>query len=69
MIGDASDAGLVGRRPRQRFWKPVMTANLYLRKTLVADDAWEQTLRGHHGPSAVGPRITDVGRADHGRGN
>ena len=38
------------------------TVNLCLQNAaLVADDAWEQTARGHYGLSAVGP-LTDHGR-------
>ena len=41
------------------------TAKLYLQNAArVADEAWDHTEQGHHGPAAVGPLITDVERAD-----
>ena len=41
------------------------TANLHLQEaTRAADEAWEQSVQGHHGPSVAGPTITDVEHAD-----
>ena len=41
------------------------TAKLYLQNEAgFADEAWEHTEQGHRGPSAVGPLIEEVERAD-----